>query len=312
MSRKALFCYFIFFILLFVLSCKQKTTQKAYEMGESSKSINLQKLPLMPLDSTQTVLSKVDLSPYAPVVAAQNYPNCYAYASAYTARSLLYNVTNHILGSPHDSEFSTAFVEKIIDPNPDDCMKDANDVTQACYVMAYNGIVKRIEFPDDCTNQKITHQDSVNAKLYLVNAYRIFTGMTDPDTIIEAIKIQLSKKIPVVLGWVNVPSFNPGANGKDLWEPTSNETASVDGNSSPSHAICVIGYDNNKFTGAFLVQSSWGLNWGDSGRIWIKYHDLAHFSMIGMAIANPTRNFIQLMKSKTLFSPDQYYLQKLQ
>jgi hypothetical protein len=311
MRRKTLFPYTLLWILLIVISCG-KNEKKSYLMGEASRNIDLEKLPLVHSEGFPGELAKVDLSPYAPVVATQNYPNCYAYASAYTARTLLYNVTNHILGSPHDSEFSTAFVERMIDPNPDHCRNDAKDVAQACYVMAYNGVVKRAELPEDCTLKPISHQDSVNAMLYLVNAYRIFMGTTNPDTIIKVIKQQLTEKHPVIIDWVNVASFNPGADGKKLWVPTTDEWASVSGYSSPTHAICVIGYDNVKYTGAFLVQSSWGTIWGDSGRIWIRYRDLAHFSIVGMAISNPTRNYRQLMESKTLFSPDHYLLQKLQ
>jgi hypothetical protein len=41
--------------------------------------------------------------------------------------------------------------------------------------------------------------------------------------------------------------------------------------------MCVIGYDDNKFGGAFEIQNSWGASWGNGGYIWVKYQDFANF-----------------------------------
>jgi len=37
--------------------------------------------------------------------------------------------------------------------------------------------------------------------------------------------------------------------------------------------MCVIGYDDNMAGGAFQVLNSWGADWADHGKIWIKYND---------------------------------------
>jgi hypothetical protein len=41
-----------------------------------------------------------------------------------------------------------------------------------------------------------------------------------------------------------------------------------------SHAMCIVGYDDTKFGGAFEIVNSWGDNWANSGFIWIRYDDL--------------------------------------
>jgi hypothetical protein len=41
--------------------------------------------------------------------------------------------------------------------------------------------------------------------------------------------------------------------------------------------MCVIGYDDNKYGGAFEIQNSWGVTWGNGGYIWVKYQDFANF-----------------------------------
>lgn len=40
-----------------------------------------------------------------------------------------------------------------------------------------------------------------------------------------------------------------------------------------AHAWCIIGYDDAKQ--AFLLQNSWGTNWGCGGRIWVSYNYIA-------------------------------------
>lgn len=41
-----------------------------------------------------------------------------------------------------------------------------------------------------------------------------------------------------------------------------------------AHAMVIIGYDDTKAGGAFLVQNSWGTDWGSGGYFWIKYSDI--------------------------------------
>ena len=39
----------------------------------------------------------------------------------------------------------------------------------------------------------------------------------------------------------------------------------------------MIGYDDNQYGGAIEIQNSWGTEWGNSGRMWIRYADFARF-----------------------------------
>ena len=41
--------------------------------------------------------------------------------------------------------------------------------------------------------------------------------------------------------------------------------------------MCVVGYDDAQYGGAFEIQNSWGINWGNKGYIWIRYADFARF-----------------------------------
>jgi hypothetical protein len=43
------------------------------------------------------------------------------------------------------------------------------------------------------------------------------------------------------------------------------------------HALCVIGYDDRKFGGAFQVMNSWTPQWGVNGIAWIRYSDFQNY-----------------------------------
>ena len=63
------------------------------------------------------------------------------------------------------------------------------------------------------------------------------------------------------------PENNIGISSDGLWKPSETENR-LDG-----HAMTVVGYDDNKFGGAFRVVNSWGSDYGDNGYLWIKYSD---------------------------------------
>jgi hypothetical protein len=65
---------------------------------------------------------------------------------------------------------------------------------------------------------------------------------------------------------------------KNDWSLTSNHENGVwngisSGDSDGAHAMCVIGYDDNKSGGSFKIQNSWGTSWGTGGCFWIRYCD---------------------------------------
>ena len=40
------------------------------------------------------------------------------------------------------------------------------------------------------------------------------------------------------------------------------------------HGMCIVGFDDTKFGGAFEIVNSWGDDWANGGYIWIRYDDL--------------------------------------
>ena len=57
-----------------------------------------------------------------------------------------------------------------------------------------------------------------------------------------------------------------------LWQPVESPRVFHGG-----HAMCVVGYDDDRYGGAFEILNSWGTDWGNNGYIWIRYRDFAAF-----------------------------------
>jgi len=62
--------------------------------------------------------------------------------------------------------------------------------------------------------------------------------------------------------------------GQDVWTPTQDDY-SMQG--FGGHAQCVVGYDDAKYNGAFLIMNSWGPQWGNNGFAWVRYNDFKTF-----------------------------------
>ena len=88
-------------------------------------------------------------------------------------------------------------------------------------------------------------------------------------------KNALYNGIPLIFGVGLTDSFNALSSddsssissSSGLWEPKPYEDR------LGGHALTIVGYDDNKFGGAFRVVNSWGRNWGDNGYFWMKYSD---------------------------------------
>ena len=66
-----------------------------------------------------------------------------------------------------------------------------------------------------------------------------------------------------------------GMQGREVWIPSSQDYSQ---RGFGGHAMCVIGYDDNKNGGSFHVMNSWGEDWGNRGNFWVTYRDFEHFT----------------------------------
>ncbi|RRB00984.1 hypothetical protein [Larkinella rosea] len=83
----------------------------------------------------------------------------------------------------------------------------------------------------------------------------------------------------MVIGTVVPPSFYFAGKG---WKPAADD-APAD-NRFCGHALCISGYDDTEYGGAFRVVNSFGKGWGGQGFCWISYADLVRFTRYGFKI----------------------------
>ena len=105
----------------------------------------------------------------------------------------------------------------------------------------------------------------------LTRPYRI-QSYSPIESSVANIKIELNKQNIIGIGTFIDSSFVKLNSDNHLWSP-NNESQTIGG-----HAMCIVGYDDSKFGGAFEVMNSWGTEWGEEGFCWMKYEDLINWT----------------------------------
>lgn len=133
------------------------------------------------------------------------------------------------------------------------------------------------------------------AKNFRVAESQRFLRLDDPvSEKVSKLKNTLVEGLPVVISLLATPSFFQLKT--ELWEAKDADYAllktkmnelQTKGKSGLGHALCVLGYDDQKFGGAFRIVNSQGTGWGDKGFCWIRYNDLATFTRYGVQLYQP-------------------------
>lgn len=210
----------------------------------------------------------VSLKQYAPTPGYQGpYGTCAGWSTAYSARTILEALKNLWDSEKADSNaFSPSFVYNQISSGTD--CKGGTSLTQALDVLREQGGVKLNEFEYDC-ERKVTALDKVKAQAYRILEYRdIVVSSTKNKE--RFVRKSLAEGKPVVIAFDVPVSF---FRAKEVWIPDSTEYQ----NWGRGHAVTIVGYDDEKFGGAFEIMNSWGVSWGKKGFCWIRYSDFDFF-----------------------------------
>jgi len=197
--------------------------------------------------------------------------SCVAWSSAYAARTILESASTG--ADPNAIRFSPSFMYNQI--GLDDCQ--GSYIQRAMEQMSGQGALPLNEFPyndQDCSRQPSASQKQ-EAGEYKIHG---FTRLTEGDQLskisIRAVKEHLSHDAPVVIGMMVGQSFMQPMMGEELWQPGGMDGSQM---GMGGHAMCVIGYDDRKFGGAFQIMNSWGPEWGKNGIGWIRYGDFKDY-----------------------------------
>ncbi len=99
------------------------------------------------------------------------------------------------------------------------------------------------------------------AKQNTILTYERLAKWDNPVNLVGKVKKAIANQNPVIIGMQVSSTFY---RVKGVWN--GEHSGNVGG-----HAMVVVGYDDNKYGGAFEILNSWGTAWGNSGYIWVSY-----------------------------------------
>ncbi|MCF6365335.1 MAG: DUF4384 domain-containing protein [Bacteroidales bacterium] len=220
-----------------------------------------------------TLPESYSLKKYTPIPKSQGqYGTCVGWSTAYAGMTILESISKNRTDkvSSTSNTFSPGFVYKQIKTPTDTYCKLGSSLKDALDIMKTKGVCKYTDMSEINCPTYISPTVFSKASAYKITDYAKIFGMFDSkDFKIKAVKKSLSENNPVIIGMNTPKSFN---SAKDVWNPTESSSLTYGG-----HAMCVIGYDDNKSGGAFEVMNSWGTKWGNEGYIWIPYNDFHDF-----------------------------------
>jgi len=214
--------------------------------------------------------SFVSLKKYAPAVLLQKESSCVGWASTYAGFTIIQRIETASSIGPF-SPLST-YNKIAVPPDSTHCDNGAH-TRKAIELLAKQGAPKFKDYINSCRldNQSIQYPN----KLYMYDILNLDSrGVSN-------IKEALYKNQPVV---ISMDMYKMKTGESSLWRKYVSNSGewlynpkhvnSKDG----GHAMCIIGYDDNKFGGAFEVMNSWGTSWGLDGFFWVKYSQMKPIS----------------------------------
>lgn len=269
-------------VILMVINTTLLAQEEEYGTGLIFDTIGTRSLPqhaILTSDSYRGLPSSVSLEQYCPTAGSQGkFGTCVGFASAYALRTILFVKAMREAGysaDPNLHQFSPTFVYEQIKFRDDiDCSKGSY-ISDALNLLQDKGVATLKTMPYQCgtsISQELLKEGSnfkILSYLTLFNSANI-----SADQKVLVTKKALSEGNPCILGFKTTKSFK--VRTMDIWrqQTTDDEPEAV----RLGHAMCIVGYDDNKYGGSFRVLNSWGTTWGDKGFIWIPYKEFAKYS----------------------------------
>lgn len=213
----------------------------------------------------------VDLSQYLPPIGDQGqYGTCVAWATAYNCKTAMeaikFELTpTQLASSGYQMSAKYLFTALADDKKGTDC--NGSDFTPALDVMLNKGVATKAVVPyinmGNCASNLVESSWNEDAAKHKIKYYRRI------DDNVTTIKQALAGKMPVIMGAKLDDSFMAW-NSNTVYQ---NATTTTQVGVHAYHALCIVGYDNNKGPrGAFKVVNSWSNQWGADGFIWVDYN----------------------------------------
>ncbi|HYG51588.1 MAG TPA: C1 family peptidase [Flavobacteriales bacterium] len=227
----------------------------------------------------ETLPDSISLLEYAPYPGNQgNYSTCVGWSYGYCGTSILYaqkyGIKNRaVITALAMCPFS--IYNQIKSVYDSDCEMGTH-MHLAATELQKNG-TKRFHLNEVGCGQS-SEKDNQYKIFKVDNTYAIWDiyrekFVTDSIKILNTRKALAAKK-PVLIGFKTTYSFCYDIRSSDgFWEKDQSNLFPAGG-----HAMSVIGYNDKMQGGCFLIQNSWGREWGKNGYAWVTYKDYATYT----------------------------------
>jgi len=282
---------FLCFPLLFLLSFCLFSQGRGAIFDEQYE--NLPRRAELSRRSYEGLPSSFSLRRFAPLPGDQaDYGTCVAWAAAYAARTISESIALNRLNQTETTQnaFSPVYIYRNIRPDDPQCLNGAQ-IYSALDYMRDVGTVKILDVERNISFPRVDLAYYRTVRKYPIADYITLFSRDDrqkPAIITRIVKKSISEGKPVIIGMNTPDSFLVTT---EVWRPSESPDVFYEG-----HALCVIGYDDNKYGGSFEVQNSWGRKWGNGGYIWIPYKTFTEFVTEGYEIIENISNFSESVK----------------
>ena len=212
-----------------------------------------------------------DLLNFCPMPGDQGrWGTCVGWSSGYAARTICEAIDSNWTDSRKITKevFSPWFLYTNIKDDKDYDCSVGSHINDALELMKTKGIPKKMEYDVECNSTVPPQIFPLGEKYKIDDYFRLFSIYDVNEKVEDSLRILRIKRSlinnrPVVIGMKVYKSF---AYAGDVW---NGDTSVFRG----GHAMCVVGFCDNKYEGSFLIQNSWGSDWGNGGRTWVRYDD---------------------------------------
>ena len=273
--KRVLIFSLLFFTAAFVFGQSEQNYPKGAIFDEEAYNTLPRKAP-QATQAYEGLPRAASLKQFAPLPGDQNdYETCVAWASAYAARTISESVALNRRSQTETTRnvFSPAYIYRNIRPDDPECQRGAQ-IHWALDLMRDSGAVKMLDIERTIDFPRVDLSNYRDSRRYPIAGYVTLFSKNDkykPGLVTRTVKKSLAEGKPVIIGMNTPDSF---MEAKDTWEPRENPGIFFGG-----HALCVVGYDDDRNGGAFEIINSWGRKWGNGGFIWVPYKVFVDFVM---------------------------------
>lgn len=165
------------------------------------------------------------------------------------------------------------------------------DIRDAVRVIEQRGIVPLRLMGYPACGQSTASLKAQAQPYRIAEAQQILDLNLSVDERVSRIKMALTEGAPIMVSFFATSGFKKFKGS--VWAPEVADQRELQQRlklyeqsqkTGRAHALCILGYDNNKYGGAFRVVNSVGTNWGESGFCWIRYADLGAFTRYALQL----------------------------